>query len=105
MNAAPGGADLGVGVQLLYDLLSPALYLASLGVQAAVQVHAAERVVFAEHEAYASVTVFSVRLYGFRVAGPSLWVRAAGFLTSERGVRHFGWFAVAPLDAPAQPLT
>src|SRR5215207_5115228 len=105
VNATPAWANLGVGVQLFYDLLSPALYLASVGVQAAVQVHAAERVVLAEHEAYASVTVLSVRLYGFGVAGPGLRVSGAGFLTSERGVRHFGGFAVAPLDAPAQPLS
>src|SRR5215217_5533957 len=105
VNATPAWANLGVGVQLLYDLPGPALYLACLGVQAAVQVHAAERVVLAEHEAYATVTVLSVRLYGFGVASPGLWVRGAGFLASERGVRHFGWFAVAPLDAPAQPLS
>src|SRR5919107_4533330 len=65
VNALPRGAYLGVGVELLDYLLSPALYLACLGIQAAVQVHAAERVVLAEHDSYATVTVLSVRLYGF----------------------------------------
>src|SRR3712207_6588021 len=98
----PAGDNLCVGAQLLYDLLSPVLYLACLGVQAAVEVHAAERIVLAEHEAYATVTVLSVGLYGFGVAGPGLWVRGAGFLSLVRRLRHFGWFAVALLDAPAQ---
>src|SRR5688572_20186215 len=77
VNAAPGRANLGVGVQLLYDLLSPAVYLACLGVQATIQVHAAERIVLAEHKAYATVTVLSARLYSFGVAGPGLRVSGA----------------------------
>jgi hypothetical protein len=81
------------------------LYLASLGVQAAVQVYTTERVVPAEYEAYAAVKVFSVSLYGFGVAGPGLRIRAAGFLARERAMGHFGWLAVALLVAPAQPLS
>src|SRR5215211_1364105 len=96
---------LGVGIQVFDELLGPFLYLACLGVQAAVQVHTTEWVVLAEHKAYAAVTVFSVRLYGFGVAGPGLGVRAAGFLASKRGVRDLGRLAVALLDVPAQPLS
>src|SRR5215211_5124351 len=89
---------LGVGIQVFDELLGPFLYLACLGVQAAIQVHTTERLVLAEHEAYAVVTVLSVRLYGFGVAGPGLRVRAAGLLTRERGVRDLARLAVALLD-------
>src|SRR5215217_6645922 len=105
MHAGPGRANLCIGVQLLDNLLGPSLYLSGLRVQAAVQVHAAEVVLWREDEPDTVIAVLSVSAYGLVVSGPGRRVRASSFLASERAVGHLGWLAVALLRAPAQPLS
>ena len=77
VNAGSRWAYLRVGVELLDYLLSPALYLSGLRVQAAVQINAAEVVFWREHEPYPVVAVLLCSLHGLGVAGPGLGVCAA----------------------------
>src|SRR5215207_9885906 len=104
MEAGTRRGDLRVGVKLLNYVLCPRFDLASLGVAATVQVHAAKWVVPGENEPYAVVTVFPVGCHSLGVIGPASRIRAAGSLPRERGVRYLGHLAVAFLVAPANIL-
>src|SRR5829696_942426 len=104
MQTGSRRGDLCVGVKLLNYLLSPLLDLAGLGVTTTVQVHAAEGVVFGEHETDAVVAALLVGRHSLGVTRPVSRVRAASSFPRERRVRHLGRLAVAFLVAPAYPL-
>src|SRR5829696_2531484 len=104
MNACPGRAYLRVGVELLDNLLGPALYLSGLRVQAAVQVNTAEVVVWREDEANAAVAVLLARCYGLLVRAPGLGVCATRPKARVRRVGDLRRLALACLGVPAQPL-
>ena len=104
LEARPRGADLGVRRELPQDLLGPGGDRIA-GVEAVVQVDAAERVVRREHEPHAVVIVAVAerpdrlleRRPGARIGGTGL---AAG-----RGVvRHLRGLAIAGLSPPDDPL-
>src|SRR5215218_3975532 len=103
MNTGSGGRDFRVGVELIDDRLCPVLYLAAL-VEAAVNVHAAERIDFAEHKAEAVIAAVSISRHRLRVASPCIGVCAASLAACERGVRNLGRLAITLFRAPTHPL-
>src|SRR5829696_2490229 len=104
MNACARRAYLGVGVELIDNLLGPALYLPGLWVQVAVQVNTAKVILRCEDEANAAVAVLLARCYGFLVVTPGLGVGATRPNTRVRRVGDFRQLALACLGVPAQPL-
>src|SRR5215216_6565179 len=104
MDAGAGRAYLRVRVQFIYDLMSPVLDLSCLRVEAAIQVHTTQVVLWGEHEAYSLVAVLLAGSDGLLIVCPRLGVRATGPLSGGGGEGYLGEPAVALLGAPAQPL-
>src|SRR5215217_1047114 len=107
VNAGPGRAYLCVGAQIVDNLLSPALDLAGLRIQAVVKIHTAEIIVWCEDKTYPVVALLTAfaGAHGLFIVGPSLRVSAAGSLACQRGVRYLGRLTAALLGTPAHPLS
>ena len=86
MNASPRRAYLRVGVELVDYLLGPDLYLSRLWVQAAIQVNAAELILWREDKPYATVAVLLAGCYGLLAAqSQATWFTVCWF-RSRSGV-------------------
>src|SRR5918994_5444563 len=105
MGAGPGRAYLRIGVELLYNLPGPRLYLSGFRVEALIEVHAAEIILRCKHEPYPPVALFLTGSHSFLVSGPGLRDRTISPLACGGRVRNFCRLTVAFLGTPAKPLS
>ena len=104
VKASSTRTDFSIGIEAVYLLLGPSLYLAGLGIAAFVEINPRVAIFFAEDEADAIRAVCLAGNEGFLDGPPGLGVRAVRQAPGPRVIGQLGCLSVALPKLPVNPL-